>query len=256
MFGLALDSAGPLASAAVWRDRSDDPEDRGPDKAGQPSAAVLLGYQTLSADIGKADQLILVVEQLIEAAGLRYQDLGIIAVNRGPGSFTGIRSAVALARGLALAIGCPTIGVTSHEAIAAGINRDGDLVSADRSLMVALDARRGQLYHQSFGPGLTSLSQPSAEVPENVARWLKSGRWCLAGSGAMLVHDSLQGSSDITVIDDAPLNAEGVVIAAHKRLGEGETPTPGFELRPLYIRAPDAIKPKPLVSAISKPVEV
>ena len=218
------------------------------------SSPEMIGFQELSPEIGKADQLILVVEELLEAADLDYQDLDVVAANRGPGSFTGIRSTIALARGLALAIGKPTIGVTSLEALAARISANELLVQEDqpRSLMVAEDARRGQVYCQSFCSDLTPLTDPGANAPETVANQLSSGGWWLAGSGAALVQEYLADTADVIIVQGASQTAEGVAIAASRRLGLGERPVVGFDLAPLYIRAPDAIRPKPLVSPIAE----
>ncbi len=238
MFGLALDSTGAEASLALWRPRSEHE---------QGAAIELLGQQSLPPGTGKADQLILVLDQMLETRGHRYQDIDIIAVSRGPGSFTGIRSAVALARGLSLAIGCPVLGMTSHEAVAARIGQ-GTSGEQSRSLMIVQDAKRGQVYGQCFTPDLVPLAEPWAKDPAEAARPLVSGAWHLAGSGAGLVMACLLEASDVVLIDDALPNAKGVALASGLQLSRGVTPIPGFDLRPLYIRAPDAIPPKPLVT--------
>lgn len=255
MLGLALDSAGSLASAALWRGKVEGETE--PKHLPETSSPEILGYKELSPEIGKADQLILVVEQLLLAVDLAYQDLDVIAVNCGPGSFTGIRSAVALARGLALATGRPTIGVTSQEALAARIGVDEPPLAQEdqqRSLMIAEDARRGQVYCQSFRPDLKPHTDPRAEAPETVASLLSSGRWRLAGSGVASVQGNLNDTADVTIVQGTSLSAEGVAIAAFRRLMSGEAPNAGFDLVPLYIRGPDAIKPKPLVSPVPQSV--
>lgn len=257
MLGLALDSAGQLASAALWTDGAGGGDN--PDRGGAISSFALLGYQALPPEAGKADQLILVVEQLLENSGSSYQDLDVIAVNRGPGSFTGIRSAVALGRGLALATQRPVIGLTTHEAIAANIGPDDVVDPTDRRsrrLMIAEDARRGQVYRQCFDTDLRPLDDLSAEAPDVTAQMLTRGRWQLGGSGASLVRENLDDIVDVTMVDDACLDAKGVAIAANARLVLGETPISGFDLQPLYIRPPDAVRPKPLVSRLRQSVEV
>jgi tRNA threonylcarbamoyladenosine biosynthesis protein TsaB len=66
-----------------------------------------------------------------------------LAVGTGPGNFTGVRIAVAAARGLALGLGVPAIGVTRLEALAHGL---------PRPVAVVEDARRGEVYVQAFAP--------------------------------------------------------------------------------------------------------
>ncbi len=253
MLGLALDCAGLQASAALWSDGPEDPLERGVERGGEVFS--LIAFQALASGAGKADQLILVVEQLLETSLFSYQDLDIIAVNRGPGSFTGIRSAVALGRGLALATGLPAIGITTHEALAAGMGSDRGSTAAQEPscLMIVEDARRGQVYCQSFGPDLQPLDDPGAEAPEDVARKLAHGRWRLAGSGGSLVLPWLDSTADVTLIEEVSLDARAVARSAADRLAAGEKPIAGFDLLPLYIRPPDAVRPKPLVTLAGQP---
>ena len=243
MLGLALDSAGQLASAALWTGA-----------AGTTFA--LRAYQSLSPGAGKADQLILVVEELLERTEARYQNLEVIAVNRGPGSFTGIRSAVALGRGLALATRRPVIGVTTHEALAATLGPDHEPGPRRRPRrLIVQDARRGQVYRQSFDADLDPIDDLAIEAPETTAARLSDGDWLLSGSGASLVRPYLDDTNRIDIVDHVRLDAKGVALAAAARLGKGEAPISGFDLKPLYIRPPDAVRPKPLVTPGGQPAE-
>lgn len=231
MLGLAIDSANREATAALWR----------ADAGGQCD---VLAEGALPPETGKADQLITVIERLLAEQGLGYADLELIAVNRGPGSFTGIRSAVALARGLALAAGLPVMGVTSHDALAAGIDRDAD----ERPLVIALDARRGEVYAQTVAADGRALSAIEAMAPAELAARLGAGAWRLAGQGAGLVAQALDAGARVEMIETRPLDAALVARSASRRLAAGETPGTGFDLRPLYVRAPDAKPPAPLVA--------
>lgn len=231
--GLALESAGHSASAALWRCAK-----------GASGSTVITACLELSPDQGRADQLILLVERLLGEQGLSYQDLDVIAVNRGPGSFVGIRSAVALGRGLALAAKRPVLGVTSMEAIAAMIAPNDQA----RSTLVAADARRDEVYRQAFDAAGRPLDEIRAQSPEQAAARLRTGRWRLAGSGAPLVLAALGGQGDVVMTETAAPDARAVAGAAAERLAAGQTPVSGFELRPLYVRPPDAALPTPLVT--------
>ena len=92
---------------------------------------------------GQAERLIPLLEGLLAEAGLTWSDLKALGVGTGPGNFTGVRIAVAAARGLALGLGIPAIGVTRLEALAHGL---------PRPVVVIEDARRGQVYVQLFTP--------------------------------------------------------------------------------------------------------
>lgn len=94
-------------------------------------------------DKGQAEHLIPLLEHLLCDAGRGWADVTGLAVGTGPGNFTGVRIAVAAARGLALSLGVPAVGVTALEAAAHGL---------PRPVAVIDDARRGDVYVQIFGP--------------------------------------------------------------------------------------------------------
>ncbi|MGQ3295635.1 MAG: tRNA (adenosine(37)-N6)-threonylcarbamoyltransferase complex dimerization subunit type 1 TsaB, partial [Shinella sp.] len=103
MILLAIDTAGTGCYAALYDTDQD----------------TILG--AAGADIGRghAERLMDFVDAALDAAGMTLQDIGRIAVTVGPGSFTGIRVGVAAARGLALALGVPAVGVSTLAALAA-----------------------------------------------------------------------------------------------------------------------------------------
>jgi len=86
--------------------------------------------------------------ELLAARGLRPADLLGFAVGTGPGSYTGLRAAIALARGLAFAAGRPLAGVPSVEAAARSVLRERS--DADE-VVVVIDARRGECYRADYG---------------------------------------------------------------------------------------------------------
>ena len=106
-------------------------------------------------DKGQAERLIPLLEELLAESGIGWHDLTALAVGTGPGNFTGVRISVAAARGLALGLGIPAIGVTRLEALAYGL---------PRPITVIEDARRGEVYVQSFDaePGAARLARPDA----------------------------------------------------------------------------------------------
>jgi tRNA threonylcarbamoyladenosine biosynthesis protein TsaB len=225
---LALDSADATGSAAVW-------------DSARPASTALLGHQSLAPGRGQADQLIALIDDLLRALGLDYRALGVIAVNHGPGSFTGVRSAVAAARGLALAAGLPVLAVGSLEALAAAVP-DGP-----GTLLAALDARRGQVYVQAFNRQRRALGAPALRTPQQAAADLAGGPLRLVGSGAGLIRAQLPAERPIPILT-AALDARWVARRAADRLASGERPQDGSALHPLYLRPPDARPPMPLVA--------
>ncbi|MHB8765940.1 MAG: tRNA (adenosine(37)-N6)-threonylcarbamoyltransferase complex dimerization subunit type 1 TsaB, partial [Deferrisomatales bacterium] len=91
-----------------------------------------------------AERLFLLIEAALAAAGAEKQHLACVAVTRGPGSFTGLRVGVATAKGLALALGIPVVGVSTLRALARGASPFPGLV------VPVLDARKRQVYAAAY----------------------------------------------------------------------------------------------------------
>lgn len=138
------------------------------------AAALLCGDRVLASrreemSKGQAERLFPMLEDILSEAGHGWRDLDVIGVGTGPGNFTGIRVAVAAARGLALSLGIPAIGVSAPEATAFGL---------PRPCRVILPARRDQVIWQDFGEneGKTRPQQAAADSlppgPETAAPML------------------------------------------------------------------------------------
>jgi tRNA threonylcarbamoyl adenosine modification protein YeaZ len=111
---------------------------------------------------GHAEILFDRIAALLARNGIEYADLTRLAVTTGPGSFTGLRIGLSAARGLALALGIPVIGVPSLTAISLA-------ASAGELVFVLLDARRNEAYFQRFaGPGAPETAPEL--LPMDVAR--------------------------------------------------------------------------------------
>ncbi len=228
MLLLALDSADATCSAAVW-------------DCARPATAALLGHRTLAPGRGQADHLIALIDDLLRALGLDYRGLDLLAVNHGPGSFTGVRSAVAAARGLALAAGLPVLAVGSLETLAAAVPE------GPGTLLAALDARRGEVYVQAFDRRQRPQGAPALRTPEEAAAGLPAGPLRLVGSGAGLIRAQLPAGRLVPIVT-AAVDARWVARRAALRLASGERPQDGGKLHPLYLRLPDARPPMPLVA--------
>ncbi len=116
-------------------------------------AALLLWGDTVLATAhedmakGQVERLFPLLEEVLAEAGKNWQDLNAIGVCTGPGNFTGVRIGVSSARGLALSLNIPALGVSMLEALAHG--QKGHSVSI-------LDARRERLFVQRFIDGQAS----------------------------------------------------------------------------------------------------
>lgn len=94
-----------------------------------------------------AELVLPMAEELLAEAGITRQQLDAIAVGRGPGAFTGVRLAVSVAQGLALALDIPVVPVSSLAALAMQAPDNGAAVLA------VIDARRAEIYAGAFTKG-------------------------------------------------------------------------------------------------------
>jgi tRNA A37 threonylcarbamoyladenosine modification protein TsaB len=107
-----------------------------------------------------------------------------------------------------------------------------------------MDARRGQVYLQSFDHRLVPLGAPSAVAPEELTLADATPPLHLVGSGAALLRAALPDGRPI-VSADVEADAVGVARRALARLAEGECAREGWTVQPLYLRPPDARLPAP-----------
>ena len=127
-------------------------------------------------------------EQLLAEAGIAKSQLDAIAVGRGPGAFTGVRLAIALAQGISLALDRPLLPVSTLAALA--------MRARGERIVAAIDARMGEVYLGAFvrsGDNLTTVTdevvvRPEAAVIPEGEDWHGVGTGFAAGEGALHVH--------------------------------------------------------------------
>jgi len=192
----------------------------------------ILAARSILAERGHAQLLIPMLSDLLGEASLAFGDIDRFAVTTGPGSFTGIRVALAAAHGLALGTGKPIVGVTVFEAMAA------TTPGVASRLLVAIDSKRAELFVQMFDPKCAALTEPAMLPPDAVAAWVGHGALTLTGDAARLVAPHLAD-----MIDNEPETwATQVDPAIVARLAQDRPigPPPA----PFYLRAPDAVPAK------------
>lgn len=172
--------------------------------------------------------------EVLAEAGMAATDLNAVAVGVGPGGFTGLRAAIALAEGLALAVGCPLIGVTTGEALAAAQPE----AAAGRAIWAAIDNRRGRVVIERFAPGAmvpdAPLVAPLDGLPEVRMPVLA------LGDAAEVVAGLLDARGDVAEARPGLPHAEGVALVAVRRLA-GSLPPRGAA--PLYAEPPAVSAP-------------
>ena len=181
------------------------------------------------------------VDGMLKAADLKLEQMELIAVAQGPGSFTGLRIGVSAAKGLAWAKELPCCGVSTLLAMAQNLRH------MDGTIVCAMDARRNQVYNAVFraeNGQLTRLTEDRAVSLAELADELKNaeGAKFVVGDGAKLCYTYLTQQGIPCRMAPAALvmqNAVGVGLAAEELAAEGKTVS-AQELVPVYLRLSQA----------------
>lgn len=224
---LALESSAVAASACVMEDEK------------------ILSEFYMNTRQTHSQTLLPMAKAALDCAGLSVNEMNLLAVSAGPGSFTGVRIGVACIKGLAFPDNKSCCGVSTLEAMAMNLRGQQALVCA------VMDARCGQVYNGLFLTGenrvqrLTedralSMEELAAELPT----WMKGREipLILVGDGARLCFESpyFAGISCALAPEHLRMQrASGVAEAARQAFLEGNTVSPE-RLAPIYLRLPQA----------------
>jgi tRNA threonylcarbamoyl adenosine modification protein YeaZ len=204
---LSFDTALGECSVALWKD-------------GKIAAAK---YETERNR--QTSQLVPMIEAVMQESGVGFTDLSHIVTTSGPGSFTGIRIGLSVARGFTLACGVPSLAVSTLELLA----WQATAIEKEKPIAIAINAYRGEVYVQSFA--YHGTLKPLCE-----AQAIPAEEWDNAFPAA-----TYHRVTDTTHRPDAAALAEYV---AHHSLSAAHYPP-----TPFYIRAPDAKIQTPLLAS-------
>ncbi len=137
---------------------------------------------------GHAEALMPMAAEVLAEAGLAPRDLDLIAATVGPGSFTGVRIAIAAARGLKLATGAKLYGTDSLTVMARAAPEKR--LSLASPFAVAVDARRGMLYLGLYGPDGARREGPLLIAPDEAVGLTPPDIALAVGSGATLLAEA------------------------------------------------------------------
>ncbi|MER2079901.1 MAG: tRNA (adenosine(37)-N6)-threonylcarbamoyltransferase complex dimerization subunit type 1 TsaB [Ruminococcus sp.] len=201
----------------------------------------IIGEFFIDTALTHSQTLMPMLEQLAENTGVRISEVDAIAVNAGPGSFTGVRIGVAAVKGLAFANGVPCVAVSTLESMAY------NFLGTDCVVCAAMDARCSQVYNALFrvsGSRAERLCGDRALALSDLRRELEQydEPVMLAGDGAALCAGAFGES--LANVRLAPMNrriqtASSVALAALERVRNGGTLS-AAELMPVYLRLPQA----------------
>ena len=189
--------------------------------------SLVIGANQQFMDRGQAEVLAPMVQDTMKMAGVGFTDLNRIAVTTGPGTFTGVRIGLAMARGIGVALNIPVSGINSLAAIAA------NEAMKNIPIVVAVDARAGEIYFASYDLSGHEVTGPAVVSLEEARKLMPTHSVAILGTAAELLLQKLGNHLHLrSDAGDLPI-AENFV-----RLAAG-IPASDVPPEPLYLRAPD-----------------
>ena len=172
-------------------------------------------------------------EQLLADAGVAKSQLDAIAVGRGPGAFTGVRLAIAIAQGIALALDRPLLPVSTLAALAMRAPGNGDVLAA-------IDARMGEVYAATFRRAGQDIVATGEEVVIAPAAFAlpDGGGWQGVGTGFAAADGILQARMQVRLasVDPTALpHAADVARLGSLAFARGDAVAPE-RIEPAYLR--------------------
>lgn len=188
-----------------------------------------------------AEALVPSIDFICRQAEIELSEIGVVAIDVGPGLFTGMRVGIAAAKAIAQARRIPMIGISSLDLLAF-VQRQ-----ADRLVVPVIDARRGEVYYAAYRPvpgGVQQVIAPTVASPDDLIADLVAhrGEVLLVGDGANAYRSQIVSAvTKVEIADHAspyPSAAPLVRLAHAKAMREDWVQPSAIE--PMYLRKPDA----------------
>lgn len=192
-----------------------------------------------------AENLMPAIDDVCRSADVSVSEFGCIAVDVGPGLFTGMRVGVATAKALSMALDVPIVTATSLELLAHALRDDVENVH-ERLACSVVDARKGEVFHQLHRvtvDEVVAIGEPRCESPDELVAVLRerAQNVVCAGDGARRYADELRFDHRISIAGErwAYPSADALVRLAHRRSLREDWHEPD-RVEALYLRQPDA----------------
>ena len=180
-----------------------------------------------------SENLVPLIDEILKSANKKVCEIGLIACDVGPGSFTGIRIGISTAKAIAEVNQIPVGECTSLEALS--YNANSNIISS------LIDARNNQVYCGIFDKEHNLIKDYMADDINNIIENLPDGEICFVGDGAVLHQNMLKG----TFSQDNDIHAANVGICAYNKYKNGISET-ADSIAPMYLRKSQAERMKEL----------
>lgn len=201
----------------------------------------VLGQFEVSRGRRHAETLVPAIEFLCRQTDIEMNEFGAIAVDIGPGLFTGLRVGLAAGKAIAQALRVPMIGISSLDLLAFPLRY------ADRTIAAVVDARKGEVFYAFYRPvpgGIQRVTEPRVGTSDDLAADImaRGQNVICVGDGALRYRDDIDGEGLHCEFAEQFLaypSAAPLVQLAHARALREDWVNPR-DIQPLYLRAPDA----------------
>lgn len=221
MIVLAFDTSCNACSICLWQD-----------------GAVMVQKSELM-ERGQAELLIPEIDIMLKDNGLVFKDIDLIAVTKGPGSFTGIRASLATARALSLASNVPVIGVSTLQVFA----EQAKAYVKTEQLIIAQESKRADLYYQVFDNDRKAKSAEKSASPAEIIALAGDLETVIFGDASK--HFEFELPANVKLVSETAIIPKPEIIAelAYAEFGKNKDKISAnpkdFYPNPIYIRPPD-----------------
>lgn len=161
---------------------------------------------------GHAETLLPLYQDMMERAGASASDIENIFVTVGPGSFTGLRVGLTVARFIGFSLGRPVHGVTTFQAFSAGLDNEVN----DR--MVVVETKRSDYYCQMFNAGHKAISEAQSLPMDDVLKMIDNHSDLILTGDAVVRFVTESGRGDLSILSQPMINVEKTVKAIQEKL--------------------------------------
>lgn len=194
-----------------------------------------------------ASQLTVLIRELLAEASVTAQDLDAVAVSKGPGSYTGLRIGVSVAKGISYGAGIPLIGINTMTAMYYGFISKHGTPPSDTLLCPMIDARRMEVFNALFSPDGTIVRPTAADIIDETSfrEELNKGKVVFFGSGAAKCKGTITGSNALFE-EDFTLSASYLQLPSAEALKEKRFEDTAY-FEPFYLKEFLATIPKKMI---------
>jgi len=191
-----------------------------------------------------SSQLTVFIEQLFEESGVEIKKLGAVAVSKGPGSYTGLRIGVSVAKGICYALGIPLISISTLQAMAFGMEKQINEKDNNSWLCPMIDARRMEVYSAFYDMNNSLMRDISADIIEidSYQDILKEHKVYFFGNGAEKCKTEIKNENTVFIDDDSCSSNNMIELSYKKFTKQQFEDTAYFE--PFYLKDFVATTPK------------